>query len=133
MSAMRNLSGYELNGRTLRVDNAANERAREEIRNLQLSLGGSFESPYGPEIDPEKVPETISKTVASLPPEQMFELAKEMKQCIQTNPNEARNMLLQNPQLSYALLQVSEKSFKSKKYSLKNYFICLHSILKRLW
>ena len=130
---MRNLSGYELNGRTLRVDNAANERAREEIRNLQLSVGVSFESPYGPEIDPEKVPETISKTVASLPPEQMFELAKEMKQCIQTNPNEARNMLLQNPQLSYALLQVSEKSFKSKKYSLKNYFICLHSILKRLW
>lgn len=127
MSAMRNLSGYELNGRTLRVDNAANERAREEIRNLQLSLGGSFESPYGPEIDPEKVPETISKTVASLPPEQMFELAKEMKQCIQTNPNEARNMLLQNPQLSYALLQVSEKIIiLMKKYSLKNYFICLH-------
>lgn len=25
--------------------------------------------------------------------------------CIQNNPNEARNMLLQNPQLAYALLQ----------------------------
>lgn len=102
---MRNLNGHELNGRTLRVDNAANERTKEEIRNLQTSLGGTFESPYGPEIDPEKAPEAISKAVASLPPEQMFELAKQMKQCIQTNPNEARNMLLQNPQLSYALLQ----------------------------
>jgi len=101
---MRNLNGYELNGRTLRVDNAANERTKEEIRNLQSSLGGTFESPYGPEIDPEKAPEAISKAVASLPPEQMFELAKQMKQCIQTNPNEARNMLIQNPQLSYALL-----------------------------
>ena len=54
---------------------------------------------------PEKTPEVISKAVASLPPEQMFELMKQMKLCIQNNPNEARNMLLQNPQLAYALLQ----------------------------
>lgn len=102
---MRNLNGHELNGRTLRVDNAANERTKEEIRNLQSSLGGTFESPYGPEVDPREAPEAISKAVASLPPEQMFELAKQMKHCIQTNPNEARNMLLHNPQLAYALLQ----------------------------
>lgn len=106
LSAMRNLNSYELNGRNLRVDNATNERLREEMRNLQLSLSGaSFESPYGPEVDPDKAPEAISKAVASLPPEQMFELAKQMKQCIQTNPAEARNMLIQNPQLAYALLQ----------------------------
>lgn len=43
--------------------------------------------------------------MSSLPPEQMFELMKQMKLCIQNNPNEARNMLLQNPQLAYALLQ----------------------------
>lgn len=47
----------------------------------------------------------ISKAVSSLPPEQMFELMQQMKQCIQNNPNEARQMLLQNPQLAYALLQ----------------------------
>ena len=35
----------------------------------------------------------------------MFELMKQMKMCIQNNPQEARNMLLQNPQLAYALLQ----------------------------
>jgi len=56
-------------------------------------------------IDPDKVPEAISKGVASLPPEQMFELMKQMKQCIQNNPSEARTMLLQNPQLAYGLLQ----------------------------
>lgn len=54
---------------------------------------------------PEKTPEVISKAVASLPPEQMFELMKQMKLCIQNNPSEARGMLLQNPQLAYALLQ----------------------------
>ncbi|XP_076372706.1 cleavage stimulation factor subunit 2 CstF64 isoform X2 [Tachypleus tridentatus] len=103
---MRNLNGYELNGRPLRVDNAASEKNKEELKNLQASLGGPpTESPYGPEVEPEKAPEAISKAVASLPPEQMFELMKQMKLCIQNNPNEARNMLLQNPQLAYALLQ----------------------------
>lgn len=105
MSAMRNLNGYELNNRILRVDNAANEKTKEEIRNLQTSINGIFESPYGPEIEPEIAPEEISKVVASLPPEQMFELAKQMKQCITTNPTEAKNMLIQNPQLCYGLLQ----------------------------
>ena len=105
MSAMRNLNRQELNSRVLRVDYAANEKTKEEIRNLQTSMNGVFESPYGPEIDPETAPEEITKVVASLPPEQMFELAKQMKQCIQTNPTEAKNMLIQNPQLCYGLLQ----------------------------
>merc|ERR1719489_714739 len=61
--------------------------------------------PYGEPMEPQQAPEAISKAVASLPPEQMFELMKQMKLCIQNNPQEARNMLLQNPQLAYALLQ----------------------------
>lgn len=106
LSAMRNLNGYELNGRPLRVDNAASEKSKEELKNLQASMSGPpVESPYGTETEPDKAPEAISKAVASLPPEQMFELMKQMKLCIQNNPNEARNMLLQNPQLAYALLQ----------------------------
>lgn len=35
----------------------------------------------------ERTPETISKAVASLPPEQMFELLKQMKQCVQVVNN----------------------------------------------
>lgn len=64
------------------------------------------ESPYGPETEPDKAPEAISRSVASLPPEQMFELMKQMKQCVHNNPNEAKNLLMNNPQLAYALLQV---------------------------
>lgn len=41
------------------------------------------ENPYGDPIEPEKAPEAISKAVATLPPEQMFELMKQMKLCIQ--------------------------------------------------
>uniref|UniRef100_UPI00358FBB31 cleavage stimulation factor subunit 2-like n=1 Tax=Myxine glutinosa TaxID=7769 RepID=UPI00358FBB31 len=53
----------------------------------------------------EEHPESISRAVASLPPEQMFELMKQMKLCIKNSPDDANSMLLQNPQLSFALLQ----------------------------
>ncbi|XP_050312288.1 LOW QUALITY PROTEIN: cleavage stimulation factor subunit 2 tau variant [Anthonomus grandis grandis] len=103
LSAMRNLNGYEIGGRNLRVDNACTEKSRMEMQNL---LNQPLpENPYGEPVQAEKAPEAISKAVASLPPEQMFELMKQMKTTIQNNPTEARQMLLQNPQLAYALLQ----------------------------
>lgn len=103
LSAMRNLNGYEIGGRTLRVDNACTEKSRMEMQ--QLLQGPQVENPFGEPCPPEQAPEVITKTVASLPPEQMFELMRQMKLCIQNNPAEARQMLLMNPQLSYALLQ----------------------------
>jgi len=103
LSAMRNLNGYEIGGRTLRVDNACTEKSRMEM--AALLSGPQVENPYGENCDAELAPEIISKTVASLPPEQMYELMKQMKTCIQNNPHEARQMLIQNPQLAYALLQ----------------------------
>eukprot|EP00088_Acartia_fossae_P028277 TRINITY_DN29075_c0_g1_i1.p1 TRINITY_DN29075_c0_g1~~TRINITY_DN29075_c0_g1_i1.p1 ORF type:complete len:344 (-),score=90.38 TRINITY_DN29075_c0_g1_i1:373-1404(-) len=105
LSAMRNLNGYEIAGRTLRVDNACTEKSRMELQSLMQESNVTTESPYGPPVDPQKAPEVISKTVASLPPEQMFQLMQQMKLCIQNNPQEARQMLTQNPQLAYALLQ----------------------------
>ena len=60
---------------------------------------------FGPTVPPESAPEEITKAVASLPPEQMFELMKQMKLFIMHQPEEARQLLLHNPQLPYALLQ----------------------------
>ncbi|BES91969.1 cleavage stimulation factor [Nesidiocoris tenuis] len=103
LSAMRNLNGHEIGGRSLRVDNACTEKSRLEMQNLMA--GPPVDNTYGEVVDSDKAPEVISKAVASLPPEQMFELMKQMKLCIQNNPAEGRAMLLQNPQLGYALLQ----------------------------
>ena len=120
--AMRNLNTYEIGGRTLRVDSACTEKNRMEMQAVMPGGGGggaagsgaggagpsqtpADNGPYGEPVEPQQAPEAISKAVASLPPEQMFELMKQMKTCIQNNPQEARNMLLQNPQLAYALLQ----------------------------
>ena len=123
LCAMRNLNGYEIGGRTLRVDSAVTEKnqmmqafggnavttgsgnAPQNSLGVAVAAASTESGPYGESVDPEKAPEAISKAVASLPPEQMFELMKQMKMCIQNNPQEARNMLLQNPQLAYALLQ----------------------------
>jgi len=99
-SAMRNLNGTEIHGRQLRVDSAASQKGPDDPRAFIKEI-----SPYGDAVNPNKAPETITNAVASLPPEQMFELMKQMKLCIQNNPEEARQMLLQNPQLAYALLQ----------------------------
>merc|ERR1712240_988331 len=103
LSAMRNLDGFEIAGRKLRVDNACTEKSRMEMQNLLQEPVA--ESPFGPPCEPARAPETISRAVASLPPEQMFQLMQQMKLCIQNNPSEARTMLMQNPQLAYALLQ----------------------------
>ncbi len=126
LSAMRNLNGYEIGGRTLRVDSAVTEKNKMEMMDRDRPVGGGqgpmggpgmppgpmgmptmgpSDGPYGPPVDPEKAPESISKAVASLPTEQRFELMKQMKACNQNNPQEARMMLNQNPQLAYALLQ----------------------------
>jgi cleavage stimulation factor subunit 2 len=112
-SAIRNLNGFEMNGRSLRVDGAATERRdniefrdRERDRDRFGPPGHHPEqSAYGYPVPPEDAPDAIKKAVSRLPPEQMFELMKEMKVCIRDNPEDARRMLLQNPQLAYALLQ----------------------------
>ena len=40
------------------------------------------ETPYGQSVNPEDAPAAISQAVASLPPEQMYSLMKDMKDVI---------------------------------------------------
>uniref|UniRef100_A0A182QGR1 RRM domain-containing protein n=1 Tax=Anopheles farauti TaxID=69004 RepID=A0A182QGR1_9DIPT len=103
LSAMRNLNGYEFGGRSLRVDNACTEKSRMEM--AALLQGPQVENPYGEECDPGEAPDLIAKAVTGLQPDQMYELMRQAKACIQNDPQEARGMLLENPQLTYALLQ----------------------------
>ena len=104
LSACRNLAGRELNGRPLRIDSAMNAPG-ESFRSAPVPQGPIEPPLHGPAIPPENAPESITKAVASLPPEHMYELMKQVKWCIQNNPQETRQLLLHNPQLAYALLQ----------------------------
>ncbi|KAL4135990.1 hypothetical protein QTP88_007564 [Uroleucon formosanum] len=102
LSAIRNLNKYEIGGRTLRVDNACTEKVRQEMESFMMGINTS-QSEYGDAVDAEKAPEIIKNEVSTLPTEQLYELTKQMKEC--NYPVLARNMLLLNPQLCYALLQ----------------------------
>ncbi|KAL7674196.1 hypothetical protein ACOME3_000475 [Neoechinorhynchus agilis] len=103
-SAMRNLNGFEFNGRSLRVDKASSQA--DELRLMHQQSGGPpAEHVYGDALSLDETPEAISRIVSGLPPEQMFELMKQVKECVTRNPVQARMMLLQNPQLAYAILQ----------------------------
>ncbi|CAD5229312.1 unnamed protein product [Bursaphelenchus okinawaensis] len=112
-AAIRHFQGYELHGRALRVDSAsASERNVEETQQMQAAVQAAKEqytrveeTQYGKETDRGKAPEAIAKTVSSLPPEQMFELMKQMKNTVTSNPSQLRQFLSENPQLAYALLQ----------------------------
>lgn len=46
-----------------------------------------------------------SFVAVNLPPEQVVDLMKQMQTIIKEYPTEARNILIQNPQLTYAMLQ----------------------------
>ena len=53
-----------------------------QVPSCILGMEGSSRpevNPYGPTVAPEEAPEAITQAVASLPPEQMFELMKQMK------------------------------------------------------
>jgi len=115
-TAIRIFNGHELNGRPLRVDSAASsERNMEEAmaQQLQAAVQASRdpaprpveESPYGKEPEGGRAPEAIAKTISAMPPEQMFELMKQMKHNVITDPTQTRRLLMENPQLAYALLQ----------------------------
>lgn len=38
-----------------------------------------LQSPYGPDVVPDKAPEAISKIMCTLPPEQLYDLMSQMK------------------------------------------------------
>ena len=100
------MDNIDYNGRPLRIGPAAGEQNSAEVAMTNnTTMKPPQESPYGEKVDPQQSGLAISNAVASLPPEQLFDLMQQMKQCIQSNPNEARQLLLQNPQLAYALLQ----------------------------
>lgn len=106
LSAVRNSNSFEIGGRVLRVAHVDSEKNWESLKALHAQQSACPAEPmYGEVTDHNNTPEAISKAVASLPPEQMLLLIKQMKLCIQSNPNGARNLLLHNPQLAYALLQ----------------------------
>lgn len=126
-SAIRNLSGYDIGGRHLKVDKADNDMLPSAAGGTgggSGSLLGSFgsnttrdQSTPIPSARPiqnlPNVPVTSSinsiHSILSAPPftnpQNLLELLTSLKATIQNSPDQARHLLSGNPALSYALLQ----------------------------
>jgi len=124
-SAVRNLNGYELGGRQLRVDYADMDPAIDAQRQRERgheNRRGPNPPPRSapPPIQPTNVPnmpnmvpvadtrsatDQISGTLASMNPQQLYTLMTQMKQLATDRPDYTRQFLHSNPQITYALFQ----------------------------
>ncbi|OAL51998.1 hypothetical protein IQ07DRAFT_642883 [Pyrenochaeta sp. DS3sAY3a] len=121
-SAVRNLNDYDLMGRKLRVDwsnesgsgdNSASNRDAPPPMNGQPAAPAPVQQssalgplPPGVELPPTLTcPDAISRTLSTLPPEQLLDILSQMKGLVMTDPAKATELLRQAPQLAYAIFQ----------------------------
>ncbi|KAF2271373.1 uncharacterized protein EI97DRAFT_471247 [Westerdykella ornata] len=121
-SAVRNLNDYEIMGRKLRVDwsndNGDGDSAPTTYAPPAPPAGhpepaaihqqSTTLPPLPPGTDPPTgltCADAISRTLATLPPEQLLDILKQMKSLVMTDPAKAVELLTQAPQLAYALFQ----------------------------
>ncbi|KAL8999790.1 MAG: hypothetical protein Q9169_001463 [Polycauliona sp. 2 TL-2023] len=122
-SAIRNLDGYEVMGRELRVaySHQGPKEDNEPSRHNNNQLPAQQQQPsngYGPppaglpplppgvDLPPGlSCPDAISKTIRLLPTEQLLDILAQMKGLAMTDPAKATELLHQAPQLSFAIFQ----------------------------
>jgi len=91
LSAMRNLNGYEINARALRVYFAEMEKDQQ--------TGGGGGGGGGTNMQND-----ISKVLEGMSNSQLYEIMVQMKGLIQKKPEQAQQLLINHPHLAYALL-----------------------------
>ncbi|KAF1835020.1 hypothetical protein BDW02DRAFT_478325, partial [Decorospora gaudefroyi] len=125
-SAVRNLNDYDLMGRKLRVDwsnesgsgdNAPSNRDQQPAVNMNGQPPAAAPAPAQPsstlgplppgvELPPNLTcPDAISRTLSTLPPDQLLDILSQMKGLVMTDAAKATELLRQAPQLAYAIFQ----------------------------
>ena len=125
-SAVRNLNGFEIMGRELRVDfshvggkepdaTAANHTNPLQQQPPPPIPSNGFQPPPSGALPPLPpgvdlpagltCPDAISKTLSTLAPAQLLEILSQMKGLVMGDPAKATQLLGQAPQLAYAIFQ----------------------------
>jgi len=119
LSAMRNLNGYEMNGRPLRVYFAENEKGMEGFMGSNVpggstgpgnppanwNTGTGMNTPASIGSATSPLQSEVTQVLEGMSPSQLYDIIVQMKGLIQKKPDQARQLLLNNPQFGYALLQ----------------------------
>ncbi|EMR10177.1 hypothetical protein PNEG_01451 [Pneumocystis murina B123] len=116
-AAVRNLNNHDINGRQLRVDFAESDPAQDNNRRQQQvtqheEISSQTKSDILPMLPQGTAPppgvsavDAISRTLSTLPPLQLLDIISQLKALVHINPEQAHALLLQSPQLSYAVFQ----------------------------
>ncbi|KAJ3393016.1 hypothetical protein HDU84_002956 [Entophlyctis sp. JEL0112] len=99
-SAVRNLDGFDIGGRLLRVDFAESD-TKDEASNRHE------EKPVVPKpvIATGSSVDAISKALETIPSAQLLEAMAQLKLLAHTAPDQVKTILTSNPQLAYAIFQ----------------------------
>ncbi|RQM17105.1 hypothetical protein DD237_001149 [Peronospora effusa] len=130
LSAMRNLNGYEINGRNLRVDFAdggdksgGGDRKRHENGSQNNRTGGatngnfrSLSADGGPPtmVTGEMAIYAIESAIARLGPVKLYDMLVQLKELARQKPEVTKSILMANPALTHAIVQ----SFKTLQISI---------------
>ncbi|GMF14796.1 unnamed protein product [Phytophthora fragariaefolia] len=123
LSAMRNLNGYEINGRNLRVDFAdggdksgGSDRKRHDNGGARHggTSGGNFRnggSDGGPPtmVTGEMAIHAIESAISRLGPVKLYDMLVQLKEHARQKPEVTKSILMANPALTHAIVQ----SFKT--------------------
>jgi cleavage stimulation factor subunit 2 len=117
-SAVRNLNDHEIQGRKIRVDWPHNNEKDSvpqdysQVNTNDMVGGGPGGPPALPPLPPGvdlppnlKCADAISNTLKTLPPPQLLDILSQMKSLTMSDPETAKRLMKEAPQLAYAVFQ----------------------------
>jgi cleavage stimulation factor subunit 2 len=117
-SAVRNLNDHEIQGRKIRVDwphNNEKDSVPQDYSQVNTNdmVGGPPGGapalpplPPGVDLPPNlKCADAISNTLKTLPPPQLLDILSQMKSLTMSDPETAKRLMKEAPQLAYAVFQ----------------------------
>jgi cleavage stimulation factor subunit 2 len=118
-SAVRNLNDHEIQGRKIRVDwphNNEKDSVPQDYSQINTTNDMAGGAPGGPPALPPLPPgvdlppnlkcaDAISNTLKTLPPPQLLDILAQMKTLTMTDPETAKRLMKEAPQLAYAIFQ----------------------------
>lgn len=111
MSARRNLNGYELNGRQLRVDFTESDKSANSATGSGSGQGGSGgvnRATIAPPSTVLQIPDVLSgpnPSIAVLTLPQIHDVMLQLRKAVTEYNKETRELFLKNPQFAHAVLQ----------------------------